>query len=168
MLLRIDAVRALASLGLERLDAVAGLLHRPCHKSPDRVPLPAHLVHDLGQRCSIFALEHRDYLGRLAALAQRARFRFSWFRSLSGFGRLLSRGGLLTRLPLSGRALGALCATLGLPLGLGLDLLLCVGLGAFAQPLDAWPDLPGGPLSLRQPALGWDRNERARNPTFGE
>jgi hypothetical protein len=34
------------------------------------VPLPAHLVHDLGQRGPVLPLQHGDHLGRLAALAR--------------------------------------------------------------------------------------------------
>src|SRR4029077_1654642 len=45
--LRVDAVRARASFGLEGLDRVASLLHRPGHKPADGVLLPAHLAHDL-------------------------------------------------------------------------------------------------------------------------
>ena len=56
-------------------------------------------------------------------------------------GRVLGRGGLLGRLPLRGRALGALCATRGLPSGLRLGRFRR-GLGSFAQTLDALPN-PG-------------------------
>src|SRR5215471_6111992 len=117
MLLRIDPVGAFSSLGLEGLDSVAGLLHRPGHKTAHRVLLPRHLLHDLRQRGSVLALQHRDHLSGLTALAWCAGFSFGWFRCLSAFGRLLSRGGLLPRLTFCGRALGVLCAALGLFVG---------------------------------------------------
>src|SRR6185312_5724655 len=40
---------------------------------PPGVPLPAHRRHNFLQRRAAFALEHRDDLARLAALARRAR-----------------------------------------------------------------------------------------------
>jgi hypothetical protein len=52
------------------------------------------------------------------ALGSFARLRF--LGRLFGFGRFLGRGGLLGRLALRGRALGGLCATLGLLVGLRL------------------------------------------------
>ena len=72
-MLLVDPVGTLAALGFERLDGVSGLLHRACHESPDRVLLPAHLLHDLGQRRPSFPLQHRHHLGRLAASASSGR-----------------------------------------------------------------------------------------------
>jgi hypothetical protein len=53
MKLLADAVGPLPTLGLERLDVVAGLLHRAGHEPADRVFLPAHFVHDLRERRAI-------------------------------------------------------------------------------------------------------------------
>jgi hypothetical protein len=106
MLLRVDAVGALASLGLEGLDLVPSPFQRSSDESADAVRLPAHLLHNLGQRSSALALEHGDDLSRLAALAGTS-LRLGWFRCLSAFGRFLRRGGLFPRLDLRGRALGA-------------------------------------------------------------
>jgi hypothetical protein len=84
-MLLIDPVSTLAALGFEGLDRVPGLLHCAGHESTDGVPLPAHFVHDLGQRGSVLPLQHRNYLGRLAALARRRGFRRLGGRF--GFGR---------------------------------------------------------------------------------
>ena len=69
-MLLVDAVRALAFVGFEGLDRVSGLLHRAGHEPADRVLLPVHLFHNLGQRGSVLALEHCDHLSRLAAFAR--------------------------------------------------------------------------------------------------
>ena len=74
--------------------------------------LPAHLVHDLADRGALGPLQEGDHLGRLAALA-----RPGGIPRLGGFlarRRLLGGGGLLGRLTLHRRALGGLCATVGL------------------------------------------------------
>ena len=75
MLLRVDQVSALAFVSLEGFDLIAGLPHRSGHERPNGVFLPSRFVQNLAQRGSVFALEHRQYLSRLAALARRARFR---------------------------------------------------------------------------------------------
>ena len=84
MLLGIDAVSALASFGLERFDFVAGLLHRSGHEPAHGMPLPPHLLHDLGQRSAALPLQHRHDPGRLAALARRAALRFRRFGGFCG------------------------------------------------------------------------------------
>ena len=113
-LLRVDPVAALALLGLERLDGIAGFLHRAGHEPADRVFLPAHLVHDLRQRGAVFPLEHRHHTRRLAAFARPGAFlRLLRLRSLLGLGRLLRGAGLLGRGGLRGRALWRLCANVG-------------------------------------------------------
>src|ERR1022692_1101253 len=53
-----QSIAALTPFGLEGLDRETGLLHGAGHKPADRVTLPAHLVHDLGN------------VGALAALTQ--------------------------------------------------------------------------------------------------
>ena len=88
MLLRIDAIGALASFRLEGLGLVTRPFQRAGHEPANGVGLPFHTFHNLGQRGSVLALEHRHDLGRLTALAQRARFRLSWFRGLSAAGDL--------------------------------------------------------------------------------
>ena len=70
-MLRVDPVGALTSLRLEGLDLVAGLLHSAGHEAADGVLLPAHLVHDLGQRRAVLPLEQGDYL---RGLPQELRF----------------------------------------------------------------------------------------------
>jgi hypothetical protein len=67
-MLRVDAIGALATLGLEGLDGVTGLLHRASHEAADRVALPSHLAHDLRQRGPVLPLQHGDHLSRFAAL----------------------------------------------------------------------------------------------------
>ena len=95
-LLGIDAVSALASLGLEGFNLVAGIFQRPGHKAANRMRLPAHLLHDLGQCGTVLPLQHGNDPGLLAVLARRAGFRLSGFGGLgSRFGHFLSRGALL-------------------------------------------------------------------------
>src|ERR1019366_7065401 len=118
LMLLVEAIAALAALALEGFYLVTGLLHRAGHKSTNGVSLPFHRLHDLRNGGPAFALEHGDYLGHLAALARPATF--LRLGGLLGFGRGLGRGGLLGRLALAGRALGGLCATLGLLVGLRL------------------------------------------------
>jgi hypothetical protein len=117
-MLRVDAVGALAVLGLERFDSVASLLHRSGHKPANRVALPAHFVHDLGKCRAVLPLEHGDDLSRLATSVYALGLLFGRGRYL-GFGRALGRGRLLARLALGGRALGRLGATLSLLVALG-------------------------------------------------
>src|ERR1017187_9666961 len=136
-MLRVDAVGPLAALRFEGLDVVAGLFHRAGYETPDGVFQPPHLVHDLGQRSAVLALEHGDDLGRLAAFARPgAVLRLGGFLAL---GRALGRGGLLARVALGGRALGRLCAALGLFAGLLLGRRR-FGLRGLAPPLDTLPD----------------------------
>jgi hypothetical protein len=92
---------ALAALGLEGFDGVSGLLHSARHEAADRVLLPTHRFHDLGERRAILPLKHRDDLRRLAALARTSAFRLS---GLLDFGRILGRGGFLGRLAFAGAA----------------------------------------------------------------
>jgi hypothetical protein len=49
------------------------------------VLLPAHLLHNLGNRGTVFALQHHNDLSGLAALARRAGYRLGWLRGLSAF-----------------------------------------------------------------------------------
>src|ERR1017187_504337 len=72
--------------------------------------LPAHLVHDLGQRRAVVPLEQGDHLGRLATFAHSLGLRF-------GRGRLLGPGGLGGRLGFLRRNDGRLCANGGHSLG---------------------------------------------------
>ena len=44
-------------IGFEGFDSVSGLLHRAGHEPANGVLLPAHLVHDLGQRRAVLPLE---------------------------------------------------------------------------------------------------------------
>jgi len=172
MLLRIDAIGALASLGLEGLDLVTRPFQRAGHEPANRVPLPSHLLHNLGNRSAILALKHRDHLSRLTARARRASFRFGWFRSLSAFGRLLGRGGLLSRLTLGGRALAALCATLGLPFRFRRRAYRLLGFGHALNPA---PDFAGSGLGVLE-SLGWrharqavpDGKQALRGPTSNQ
>ena len=90
-MLRVDPIRALAALRFEGLDGVSGLLHGAGHEPADGVLLPAHLVHDLGQRSAVLALELGNDLSGLATFAR--------------------SGGVLR---LGGRALGARAAPLAL------------------------------------------------------
>jgi hypothetical protein len=69
-MLPVDAVGALAVLGLEGFDGVSGLLHRARHEPANGMLLPSHLGHDLSECGALLALQHRDNLGRLAALAR--------------------------------------------------------------------------------------------------
>jgi hypothetical protein len=85
--------------------------------------LPAHLVHDLGQGSAVLALEHRDHLSGLTALARGTRFRLGWFRSLGAFGGLLDRSGLLTRLTLRGAPLAPCASALAFLVAFGFSLL---------------------------------------------
>ena len=71
-MLLVNPISTLPALGLERLDGVPGLLHRAGHEAANRVLLPAHLFHDLGQGGSVLALEHGNHLSGLAALADGA------------------------------------------------------------------------------------------------
>src|ERR1039457_5314638 len=72
--------------------------------------LPAHLVHDLGQRRAVVPLEQGDHLGRLATFAHSLGLRF-------GRGRLLGPGGLGGRLGFLRRNDGRLYANGGHSLG---------------------------------------------------
>src|SRR5271169_3635537 len=69
-MLRVDAIGPFSALGLEGLDRVASLLHRAGHEPANRVLLPAHRLHNLGQGSAVLALEHGDHLGGLAAFAR--------------------------------------------------------------------------------------------------
>src|ERR1022692_5181373 len=134
-MLLVEAIAALAALGLEGFYLVTGLLHRAGHKSANGVFLPFHGLHDLRNGGPAFALEHGDYLGHLAALARPATF-LRLGSLFGGLGRFLGRGGLLGRLGLRGRAVGSPCATLGLLSGLRLRVLR-LGLCGVAESLDA-------------------------------
>src|ERR1017187_3238507 len=110
-MLLVDAVRAVALVGLEGLDAESGLLHRAGHEAADCVFLPAHLVHDLLQGRAVLALEHGDHLGGLAALA--GTLSLGLRGPLGDFGGFLARGRLLGlggRVSLGLAALGAFLA----------------------------------------------------------
>src|ERR1035437_9660889 len=71
--LSVDPVGALPAFRLEGLDGVTGFLNGPVHEPADGVLLPAHLLHDLGQRRPALALQHRHYLGGLTAFARYGR-----------------------------------------------------------------------------------------------
>src|ERR1017187_6426634 len=173
LMLLVEAIAALAALGLEGFYLVTGLLHRAGHKSTNGVSLPFHGLHDLRNGGPAFALEHGDYLGHLAALARPATF--LRLGGLLGFGRGLGRGGLLGRLGLRGRALGGLCATLGVLFRLRLRGLFRFRLLGCAQPLDALPDAAGGRLVALEALHGRDasqavknRDQSLRRPRFGQ
>jgi len=68
-----------------------------------------NLVHNLGERGAVLALEHGDHLGRLAAFARRG-----LFASFLRWGVFLAAVASVGRLGFRGRALGRPCATLGL------------------------------------------------------
>ena len=63
--LLVDPVRALPTLGLERLDGISSLLHRAGHEAADGVFLPAELLHDLRQGRAPLALQQRHDLSCL-------------------------------------------------------------------------------------------------------
>jgi hypothetical protein len=50
ILLGVDAISPLASLGLEGFDLVAGLLHRAGHKPAHGMALPRHLLHGVDKQ----------------------------------------------------------------------------------------------------------------------
>ena len=102
LMLLVEAISPFSALGLEGLDLVPGLLQGAGHKAADRVPLPVHGFHNLGNRRAVLPLQHRDDLGGFAP-----------FPRPSGVLRLRGLFAL-------GRGLGGLCATLGLLVGLGL------------------------------------------------
>ena len=111
-MLGVEPVRAFAALRFEGLDAVAGFFHRTGHKAADGVLLPAHFLHNLGQRRAVLALQHGEHLRGLAALAGTISLRLRGF--LGRLGGLLGRGRLLGRLGLGGRNTARLFRTLGL------------------------------------------------------
>src|ERR1022692_3520702 len=73
LLLR-QSIAALTPFRFEALDGEPGLLHRAGHEPADRVTLPAHLVHDLGNRRALGPLKHRNHLGSLAPFARPSGF----------------------------------------------------------------------------------------------
>src|SRR5580704_6817480 len=135
-MLLVDAVGPFSTLGLEGLDVESGLLHRAGHEPADGVLLPAHLLHDLGKSGAVLPLEHRYYLGRLAALSRPGGF--LRFRGLLALGRFFGSSSLLGRLGFRGRALGGRCATFGLA--------FLLRLRGLAESLDALPDAASGGL----------------------
>jgi len=102
-----DPVGALAALGLEGFDGIAGLLQRAGHKAPDRVLLPAHLFHNLHQRGTVLALEQGDHLSGFAAL--RGPALSSFLAAFLALGAALAGMAFLVALPLAGAPLAA-CA----------------------------------------------------------
>jgi hypothetical protein len=66
---------------------VSRLFHGPGYEPADGVLLPTHLVHDLGKRRSVLALEHGDHPGRFTTLARPAAL--LCFGYLFGFRRVL-------------------------------------------------------------------------------
>jgi len=111
-MLAVDAIGSFSALGLEGLDRIPGLFQRAGHEPANRPRFPAHLVRDLRQGGTVLALEQGDHLGLLAALSRPGGFLL--LGGLFGLGRVFGGGGLLGRLGLGRRALGGLCATLGL------------------------------------------------------
>jgi hypothetical protein len=148
-----DAIGPIPSFRLETLDRLARLLERARDESAHGVLLPAHLVHDLGNRDAALALHQGDHLRHLAALA-RGTGGVLCLSGILGFGRGLGGGGLLGRLPLRGRNVGGLCATFGLRgrlrlgglRGCGLRGRL-FGLSDLAQIPDALPNARGGDVA---------------------
>ena len=57
--------------------------YRPGHKPTNCVSLASHVFRNFRHRGSVLALEHRDHLSLLAALARRASFRFGTSRNRS-------------------------------------------------------------------------------------
>jgi hypothetical protein len=86
-----DPVSSLAALRFEGLDSVSGVFHRAGHEAADGVFLPAHFLHDLGERGAVFPLEHSDDLGRFAA--------FAWPGGLFRLGGLFGLGRALRGSP---------------------------------------------------------------------
>src|ERR1039458_509260 len=142
-----ESIRPFATFGLEALDGESGLFHRSGHEPADRMPLPAHGLHDLGNGGALGPLEHLDYLGRLAAPTHACGLRRG--RGFLALGRVLGGGRLLARLAPGRRALGGLCATLGLVVALRLRRLrfalrgLWFGFRGVAQTLDPRPNALG-------------------------
>jgi hypothetical protein len=88
------------------------------------MPLPAHLLHDLGQSSSVLPLEHCHHLSSLATFARRA-----GFQRLGGpfaLGRVLGGGGLLVALPFVGAPLADCVPPLALRSAFG-----CAGSATF-------------------------------------
>jgi hypothetical protein len=96
---------------------MAGFLHGTGHEAAYGVPLPAHLLHNLRQRCAVLPLQHRQHLRGLATFARHA----SWLRRGGPFalGRVLTEGGFLVALAFAGAPLAARAPPLafGLPFG---------------------------------------------------
>ena len=101
-----NSVSPLTALGFEALDGESRLLHGARDEAPHRVLLPGHRRHNLGNRRAVLALQHRDHLRHLAALARA--LRFGGLGGFRGLGRGLFGGGLLRRGSLGGRNVGRL------------------------------------------------------------
>ena len=141
-MLLVDPVGALALVGFEGLDRVSGLLHRARHEPADRVPLPSHLLHDLGQRGAVLPLEHGDHLRRLAALARCGGF--LRFAAVLPLGAFFAAVAFLVALAFAGAPLAACAPRLAVLSAFG-SAGRCK-LGDRGQALDALPDAAGGGL----------------------
>src|SRR5580704_12891336 len=161
LLLWMDAIRALSAGGLEGLHRVAGLLHCARHETSDRMLLPAHGMHDLGQRGAVLASQHGHHLGRLAARARCRGFRLGG-RPL-GPVRFLSGGGLVGRLALGRRGFGRLGATFGVAGALRLRRFRRLRRGGYGESLNALPDAGDGGLAILELPDRLDPGQAAPN-----
>ena len=90
-----DLVGPLPSGVLGGLDRLAALAAKDADEPPDRVALPAHLLHDLRERRSLCTLQHRDDLELLVSpFGVLAAGRLVTAVFFAGFGRFLRLGGL--------------------------------------------------------------------------
>src|ERR1039457_453784 len=115
-MLLVDPVSTLALVGFEGLDGNPHYLAKEAgNPTPRRVFLPSSQRYDLGHGRAALPFQQRDNLLAFGpgACGLRLLGRLRFLGHLFGFGRFLGRGGLLTRRRLRGRALGGMCATLG-------------------------------------------------------
>src|ERR1035441_5720037 len=156
-MLLVDPVGTVTLVGFEGLHRDAHLLaEKAGYPTPRRVFLPSCQRYDLGHGRAALPFQQRDNLLTFGpgACGLRLLGRLRFLGHLCGFGRFLGRGGLLGRLALRRRALGGLCATLGLFPSLRLRG-RCFGLrgfrfglGSFAQALNPLPDPAGSRLGV--------------------
>ena len=145
---RIGALRIFA---FGRHDRQSHLLaHGPGQEAADRMSLPARGLHQLRKGGAVRPFQQIEDLGGLASVPRRTLL-------LGGFGRLLCRAGLLGRLRLLGRNVGACWGNAGLLAGFRL---LCAG---ERSRLEVRSQTGGGYCSFTNPAQrgrrcprGWD------------
>ena len=118
-----DRVAAFSVLALRGLDFDAHFLsERARKKSAHRMRLPAGRFHQLLSRRAAGTPQQIDNLGCLAAVTGG----IGPLRALPRFGRFLGGGGLLPRLSLLRRNVGATCANTGASRGLRLGRIGCL------------------------------------------